>query len=54
MAFAHGYHRAVLADFIQAITTGGQPRVTGEEALKVHRLIDALIEAGRSGASVRL
>jgi predicted dehydrogenase len=54
MAFAHDYHRAVLADFIQAITTGGQPRVTGEEALKVHRLIDALIEAGRSGASVRL
>lgn len=54
MAFPHDYHRAVMADFIEAITTGRDPRVTGEEALKVHRLIDALIEAGRSGETVRL
>jgi UDP-N-acetyl-2-amino-2-deoxyglucuronate dehydrogenase len=54
MAFPHDYHRAVMADFIEAITTGRDPRVTGEEALKVHRLIDALIEAGRSGDTVRL
>ena len=54
MAFPHDYHRAVMADFIDAITTGREPRVTGEEALKVHRLIDALIEAGRTGAAVRI
>ena len=54
MAFPHDYHRAVMADFIEAITTGREPRVTGEEALKVHRLIDALIEAGRTGAAVRI
>lgn len=49
MAFPHDYHRAVMADFIDAIETGRPPRVTGDEALEVHRLIDALIEAGRSG-----
>ncbi|MGB6117505.1 MAG: Gfo/Idh/MocA family oxidoreductase [Mesorhizobium sp.] len=54
MAFPHDYHRAVMADFAEAIRTGREPRVTGEEALKVHRLIDALIETGRSGAPVRV
>ncbi len=52
MAFPHDYHRAVMADFLQAIRTGGQPKVTGVEALKVHRLIDALIETGRTGGRV--
>lgn len=49
MAFPHDYHRAVWADFISAITTKTQPRVTGREALRVHRLIDALLEAGATG-----
>ena len=49
MAFPHDYHRAVWADFVEAITMGGTPRVTGREALKVHRLIDALLDAGTSG-----
>lgn len=54
MAFPHDYHRAVMADFAAAVRAGGKPRVTGEEALKVHRLIDALIEAGRTGERVRV
>jgi len=54
MAFPHDYHRAVMADFIDAIQTGRPPRVTGEEALKVHHLIDALIETGRLQAPVRI
>lgn len=54
MAFPHDYHRAVMADFVQAVASGGRPRVHGEEALKVHRLIDALIAAGRTGAVVRV
>ena len=49
MAFPHDYHRAVMADFVEAIRSGREPKVTGEEALKVHRLIDALIETGRTG-----
>ena len=52
MAFPHDYHRAVMEDFVDAIRDGRAPKVTGEEALKVHRLIDALIETGRTGQAV--
>lgn len=52
MAFPHDYHRAVTADFIAAIREDRDPRVTGEEALKVHRLIDALIAAGKTEGTV--
>lgn len=54
MAFPHDFHRAVMADFVDAISEGRDPRVTGEEALRVHRLIDALIETGRTGAPVQV
>ena len=52
MAFPHDYHRAVLADFLDAIEEKRAPKVSGEEALRVHRLIDALLEAGASGRTV--
>ena len=32
--------------------SGRPPRVSGREALKVHRLIDALLEAGSSGRQI--
>ncbi len=54
MAFPHDYHRAVMADFLDAIAGGREPKVTGEEALRVHRLIDALIETGASGRPVKV
>ena len=54
MAFPHDYHRAVLADFLDAIEQRREPRVSGEEALRVHRLIDALLEAGKSGKAVKV
>ena len=54
MAFPHDYHRAVMADFLDAIQTGREPKVTGEEALRVHWLIDALIETGAKGAPVKV
>jgi UDP-N-acetyl-2-amino-2-deoxyglucuronate dehydrogenase len=54
MAFPHDYHRAVMADFVDAVRNGREPKVTGEEALNVHRLIDALIETGRTGTPVRV
>ena len=45
----------MIADFLSAIRDRDAPRrVTGAEALKVHRLIDALIETGRTGRPVRL
>jgi predicted dehydrogenase len=54
MDFPHDFHRAVMDDFCAALREGRPPRVTGDEALKVHRLIDALIETGRIGAPVRV
>jgi UDP-N-acetyl-2-amino-2-deoxyglucuronate dehydrogenase len=44
MAFPHDWHRGVLADFLDAIESGRAPRVSGAEALKVHRFIDALLD----------
>jgi predicted dehydrogenase len=52
MAFPHDYHRAVMADFAEAIRQKRSPRITGEEALRVHHLIDALIAAGQSSGRV--
>jgi UDP-N-acetyl-2-amino-2-deoxyglucuronate dehydrogenase len=45
MAFPNDWHRALIADFLSAITEGRAPRISGEEALKVHALIDALLQA---------
>jgi predicted dehydrogenase len=52
MAFSHAGHRAVLADFVGAVRDGRSPRVTGGEALRVHRLIDALLVSARGGRPV--
>ncbi|HTM78936.1 MAG TPA: Gfo/Idh/MocA family oxidoreductase [Devosia sp.] len=49
MAFTHDSHRALLADFIEAVTTGRAPKISGAEALKAHDLIDAMLASGRSG-----
>jgi predicted dehydrogenase len=43
MAFPHDWHRGVLCDFLDAVESGRQPRVSGAEALKVHRFIDSLL-----------
>jgi len=42
----------VMADFAEAIRQKRPPRITGEEALRVHHLIDALIAAGQSSGRV--
>jgi predicted dehydrogenase len=54
MAFSHQHHRAVLSDFLDALDEGRRPRVDGREALKVHRLIEAILEASGSGRSVEV
>ena len=54
MAFPHDHHLAVWRDFLDAIDGDRQPRVSAEEALKVHRLIDAMLEAGESGGKVKV
>jgi predicted dehydrogenase len=52
MAFPHDYHLGVWRDFLDAIDSGRPPRVSGAEALAVHRLIDALLAAGATGRPV--
>jgi UDP-N-acetyl-2-amino-2-deoxyglucuronate dehydrogenase len=54
MAFPNDWHRGAIADFLDAIDQKGEPAISGREALKVHRLIDALLEAGASGKTVRV
>ena len=46
MAFPHDWHRSVLADFLDSVEGKKQePRVSGAEALKVHRFIDRLLQS---------
>lgn len=54
MAFSHGNHRAVHEDFLNAITMDRQPLASGAEALKAHRLIDALLRASAMGEVARV
>jgi len=54
MAFDHQPHRAVIADFLQAIRQGKAPAVSGRSALQVHRLIAALTDSAQSGRAVPL
>jgi UDP-N-acetyl-2-amino-2-deoxyglucuronate dehydrogenase len=54
MAFPNDWHRGVLADFLDALDRKREPTVNGEEALKVHRLIDALLESSLTGRAVRI
>jgi predicted dehydrogenase len=52
MAFPHDWHRAMIADFLDAIDQHRPPRITPREALRVHRLIDALLESAATGRRV--
>jgi UDP-N-acetyl-2-amino-2-deoxyglucuronate dehydrogenase len=45
MAFPHDYHRAVWSDFLDAVERKRAPLVSGAEALKVHRLIDRILQS---------
>lgn len=45
MAFPHDWHRSLLADFFDAIEQNRPPRISGEEALKVHRFIDRILRS---------
>lgn len=52
MDFPHDYHCSLIADFLDAVEAGRDPRITGEEALKVHRLIDAILGSAQAGRPV--
>ena len=48
MDFPNDAHRAVLADFLDAIENERDPVVTGEEALASQRLVDDILASARS------
>ena len=52
MAFSNEAHRAVLSEFLDAIEAGRQPVNSGRAALKVHRLIEAMLQSSREGRTV--
>jgi UDP-N-acetyl-2-amino-2-deoxyglucuronate dehydrogenase len=54
MAFPNDWHRGAIADFLDAIDQKREAAISGREALKVHRLIDALLEAGATGKTVQV
>lgn len=54
LAFEQQAHRAVLQDFVAAIRTQAEPAVRGRSALRVHRLMAALMASSASAASVAL
>jgi UDP-N-acetyl-2-amino-2-deoxyglucuronate dehydrogenase len=52
MAFPHDWHERLITDFLDALDEDRPPRIPGREALRVHRLIDALLESGRERRAV--
>lgn len=54
MDFPHDLHRAVWADFLDAVETGRPPRIPAAEALNVHHLVDAMLTAGKVGGNVKV
>ncbi len=54
MAFPHDYHLGVWRDFLDAIDAPREPRISAREALKVHRLVDALLAAAESDRKIKV
>ncbi|WOI56980.1 Gfo/Idh/MocA family oxidoreductase [Palleronia sp. LCG004] len=54
MAFPHDWHSSAQRDFFVAVGAGRQPTVDGAEALKVHRLIDAMTRSSSEGRTIIL
>jgi len=54
MDFPCDWHRDLIVDFSSALRTGRQPRITGREALRVHRLIDEIERSANSGTTTKV
>jgi predicted dehydrogenase len=53
MAFSHRYHFAAWNDFLDAVDNARSPRASAREALRVHYVIDAMLEsAANDGAPI--
>jgi predicted dehydrogenase len=54
MAFSHDAHKALIADFLDAIDENREPIVSGRAALRVQVLIDALLQSAEAQKPVAL
>ncbi|TCT04726.1 Gfo/Idh/MocA family protein [Aquabacter spiritensis] len=54
MAFSHAAHRALIADFLDAVETGRAPQASGRSALAVQALIDAILASSVEGRPIAL
>jgi predicted dehydrogenase len=52
MAFPNDAHRALIVDFLDAIDANREPEVSGRSALRVHHLIDALLQSAEQQKAV--
>jgi predicted dehydrogenase len=48
MDFPNDAHRDLIADFLACVVSGGDPYVSGEDALETHRLIEDILATGRT------
>lgn len=54
MAFPHGWHRAVIADFVAAVRKERPPMTSGRDSLQVLRLIEAMQRSSAEGRAIQL
>ena len=54
MAFPFDWHKAQIAEFVDAVEAGRDPASSGHTALRVHGLIDAIIASSREGRRVEV
>ena len=54
MAFPHDWHRDLIDNFVKSVQNNYNSLISGEEALNVHELIDALIESSDKGKLITI
>jgi predicted dehydrogenase len=54
MAFPHDWHRDLIDNFVKSVQNKYNSLISGEEALNVHELIDALIESSNKGKLITI
>lgn len=54
MDFPHHWHQRLIEDFLDALSAGREPTITGRGSLAVHQLIDALLLSAREQRHITL
>ena len=54
MAFSHEAHKALIADFLEAVRDRREPAISGREAVKVQVLIETILQSSVDGRTVTI